>query len=59
MEPFKFKEIVEALGVKFREILKTQTYAPYSVFDESERLTGQYGISWRKIEENMNYQTTS
>ena len=27
MEPFKFKEIVKALGVKFGEILKTQTYA--------------------------------
>jgi hypothetical protein len=42
VEPFKFKEIVKALGVKFGEILKTQTYAPYSVLDASERPTGQY-----------------
>ena len=42
MEPFKFKEIVKALGVKFGEILKTQTYAPYSVLDASERPTGLY-----------------
>ena len=44
MEPFKFKEIVKALGVKFREILKTQTYAPYLVFDGSERSTGQHWV---------------
>jgi len=44
MEPFKFKEIVKALGVKFGEILKTQTYAPYSVLDASEQLTGQYWV---------------
>lgn len=44
MEPFKFKEIAKALGVKFREILKTRTYAPYSVFDGSERSTGQHWV---------------
>ena len=44
MEPFKFKEIAKALGVKFRAILKTQTYAPYSVFDGSERSTGQHWV---------------
>lgn len=42
MEPVKFKDIVRVLGVKFGEILKTQTYAPYSVLDASERPTGQY-----------------
>lgn len=45
MEPFKFKEIVKALGVKFGEILKTQTYAPYLVLDASEQLTGQYWVA--------------
>jgi hypothetical protein len=44
VEPFKFKEIVKALGVKFGEILKTQTYAPYSVLDASECPTGQYWV---------------
>lgn len=44
MEPFKFKEILKALGVKFGEILKTQTYAPYSVLDAPEQLTGQYWV---------------
>jgi hypothetical protein len=44
MEPVKFKDIVRVLGVKFGEILKTQTYAPYSVLDASERPTGQYWV---------------
>lgn len=44
MEPFKFKGVVKALGLKFGEILKTQTYAPYSVLDASEQLTGQYWV---------------
>lgn len=44
MEPFKFKEIAKTLGAKFRDILKTQTYAPYSVFDGSERSTGQHWV---------------
>ena len=44
MESSKFKGIVRELNVKFREIIKTQTYAPYSVLDASERPTGQYWV---------------